>query len=104
MLMEEFGRSFKDADLVVITDIYAPPPERPLPGVSAERLAALVGEDIGQERVLYVGDKHQIPEALQPHLRENDLVITMGAGDIWQVARALAARLKQEDVQAYSSP
>ena len=99
LLMEEFGRSFKDADLVVITDIYAPPPESPLPGVTAERLAVLVSEDIGEDRVMYIGDKQRIPDALQPCLQTNDLVITMGAGDVWQVAQAVAQRLQQRDVQ-----
>ena len=80
--MEEFGRSFQDADLVVVTDIYAPPPEKPLPGVTAERLAHLVAQHIGQDRVLYVGDQGHIPDALLPHLTNNDLVITMGAGDV----------------------
>ncbi|NMB24306.1 MAG: UDP-N-acetylmuramate--L-alanine ligase [Firmicutes bacterium] len=99
LLMKEFGRSFKDADLVVITDIYAPPPETPLPGVTAERLAQLIGEDIGEERVMYIGDKQRIPDALQPILQTNDLVITMGAGDVWQVAHAVAERIQQRDVQ-----
>lgn len=99
LLMEEFGRSFKDADLVVITDIYAPPPETPLPQVTAERLAELIGEDIGVDRVMYIGDKHRIPDILQPILQTNDLVITMGAGDVWQVAHAVAERIQQRDVQ-----
>ncbi|NMB12009.1 MAG: UDP-N-acetylmuramate--L-alanine ligase [Firmicutes bacterium] len=100
LLMEEFGRSFQDADLVVVTDIYAPPPEQPLPGVSAERLANLVAEHIGHERVLYVGDKDLVADTLLPYLRKNDLVITMGAGDVWQVAQALVKRVQQKDVQS----
>jgi UDP-N-acetylmuramate--alanine ligase len=99
LLMEEFGRSFQDADLVVITDIYAPPPEKPLPGVSAERLANLVAKNIGEERVLYVGNRDLIAEALLPHLRKNDLVITMGAGDVWQVAHAIVKRAQETDAQ-----
>ena len=99
LLMEEFGRSFQDADLVVVTDIYAPPPEKPLPGVTAERLAHLVAQHIGQDRVLYVGDQGHIPDALLPHLTNNDLVITMGAGDVWQVAHAVVERLQRKDVQ-----
>ncbi|NMB46267.1 MAG: UDP-N-acetylmuramate--L-alanine ligase [Firmicutes bacterium] len=100
LLMEEFGRSFGDADLVVITDIYAPPPEKPLPGVTAELLAELVGEEIGPEKVLYIGDKSNIPDSLLPHLQQNDLVITMGAGDIWQTAHALVKRLPQKDARS----
>lgn len=99
LLMDEFGHSFQDADLVVITDIYAPPPEQPLPGVSAERLAVLVGEDIGQKRAIYIADKDQIPDTLLPLLQDNDLVITMGAGDIWRVAEALVQRLQERDVE-----
>ncbi|NLY52435.1 MAG: UDP-N-acetylmuramate--L-alanine ligase [Firmicutes bacterium] len=99
ILMEEFARSFQNADLVVITDIYAPPPEKPLPGVSAERLAELVAEQIGRDRVLYIGDKELIPDALLPHLGSNDLVLTMGAGDVWQVGPALLERLQEKKVK-----
>ncbi|NLY30458.1 MAG: UDP-N-acetylmuramate--L-alanine ligase [Firmicutes bacterium] len=99
ILMEEFARSFQDADLVVITDIYAPPPEKPLPGVSAEHLADLVAEQIGRERVLYVGDKELIPDVLLPHLGYNDLVLTMGAGDVWQVGPELLERLQEKKVK-----
>ncbi|NLA59059.1 MAG: UDP-N-acetylmuramate--L-alanine ligase [Firmicutes bacterium] len=99
ILMEEFARSFADADLVVITDIYAPPPEKSLPGVSAEHLADLVAEQIGHERVLYVGDKDRIPDVLLPHLGGSDLVLTMGAGDVWQVGPALLERLKEKQAK-----
>ena len=102
--MEEFARSFQDADLVVITDIYAPPPETPLPGVTAERLAGLVAEHIGRERVLYVGDKRLIPDVLLPHLGSNDLVITMGAGDVWQVGPAVLERLQEENLKELQLP
>lgn len=95
ILMNEFARSFQDADLVVITDIYSPPPEKPLPEVSAERLSELVAEQIGSERVLYVGNKDRIPDVLLPHLGANDLVLTMGAGDVWQVGPALLQRLRE---------
>lgn len=98
-LMEEFSHSFHDADMVIITDIYAPPPEKPLPGVSARKLAQLVAEHIGSEKVMYVPEMYKVIDYLLLRLVPGDLVLTMGAGDIWQVAHELVDRLKQKKAQ-----
>mgnify|MGYP000938762569 CR=1 FL=1 len=86
-LMEEFAHAFADADIIVLTDIYAPPPEQPIPGVSAGLLAEKMRE-LGKE-VYFVPDQADIPQFLLDLVRSGDLVITMGAGPIWKSAQEL---------------
>jgi UDP-N-acetylmuramate--alanine ligase len=90
-LMEEFATAFYDADLLVLTEIY-PAGEPPIEGVTAERLAARLREH-GHKQVLYQPDRAGMAEAVLPLLREGDLVLTLGAGDIWKVGRQLLERL-----------
>lgn len=82
-----FGPAFKGADLVVVSDIYAAG-EQPLPGVSSR----IIHESALKEglRSLYVPDMADMEAFLQKELQEGDLLLVMGAGDIWQTARNLA--------------
>jgi UDP-N-acetylmuramate--alanine ligase len=82
-LLEEFGHAFFDADVVVITDIYAAS-EEPIPGVSGQ---ALVEEVLahGQREARYVPRIEDLPEALDELTVPGDLLITFGAGSITNV-------------------
>jgi len=89
-LLEEFGGAFFLADLVVVTEIYAAG-EKPLPGLDGKLVAdALVRH--GHPAVLYEPRLKEIPRLLRSHLRRGDIVVTLGAGDVWQVADALVRR------------
>ncbi len=94
---EEFGAALLNSDLLVVTDIY-PAREEPIPGVTGE-LVARAARDQGHRDVHYLPGNEAIPEWLAGQVRQGDLVITMGAGDIWQVARAYADRLESEGVR-----
>jgi len=89
-LADEFAVSFADTDLLLLTPIYAAE-ETPLNGVSAKILADSI-RDQGHPNVIYMSDLvvEEIVDLLQP----NDIVITAGAGDIWQVGRKLLKYLK----------
>lgn len=91
-LMEAFTRAFDDADVLVLTEIYSPPGERPIPGVSSQVLAERIQARTGRPVVL-IPDKEGIVAYLLEQVRPGDLVLTMGAGDIWQVAKSLGERL-----------
>jgi len=91
-LMDEFATAFYDADLLVLTDIY-PAGEPPIEGITAERLAATLREH-GHKHVLYQPDRGGMAESVFPLLRDGDLVLTLGAGDIWKVGRGLLERLR----------
>ncbi len=89
---EEFGRAFFDADVLVITDVY-PAREEPIQGVTGE-LIANAAKDFGHKQVHYVPDKTKVPDFLASLVKKGDMVITMGAGDIWKYGEEFIAKLK----------
>ncbi|WP_447977851.1 UDP-N-acetylmuramate--L-alanine ligase [Candidatus Nitrospira bockiana] len=90
-LLDEFAGAFRDADLLVVTDIY-PAGEREIPGVSAEKLADRI-RATGHPSVTYIERKDQVAERVRPMLQPGDMVLTLGAGDIWKVGPELLERL-----------
>ncbi len=93
-LLLEFALSFNEAELVVVTDIYAAG-EEPIEGISADRLSRLM-RDHGHRGVRYVPRRGEVAAALLPQLRPGDVVITLGAGDITQCGDDLLALLRQQ--------
>ncbi len=91
-LFEDFTRSFNKADLVLVTDVYAAG-EKPIPGASGRELADAIRAH-GHHAVRYVADKNEVTAELYREARPGDLVIALGAGDINQCARQLAAMLE----------
>lgn len=91
-LMNEFAGSFRQVDYVMIADVYSPPPEEQIPGVSGERLAKMVA-GLTEAEVHFSPTPQSIAEELAARVQPGDLVITMGAGDIWKTAHLLKDRL-----------
>ncbi|HEX9004756.1 MAG TPA: UDP-N-acetylmuramate--L-alanine ligase [Blastocatellia bacterium] len=89
-LHEDFARSFYDAEVVLLTDIYAAS-EDPIPGVTSQALAEEI-ERFGHRNVRYIGGvehgKQSLVEAAQP----GDLILTLGAGSVWRVSEELLDR------------
>jgi len=79
-LFEEFTTAFKDADVVYVCDIYEAS-EAPIPGVTAEALAKAIVES-GHPNTRYVADKDKAASIIATDIQENDIVITLGAGDV----------------------
>jgi len=79
---EEFGKSFLLSDVLIVTDVY-PAREEPIQGVTGE-LIVHAAKRFGHKDAHYVPDKKQIPSYLKSVIRSGDIVITMGAGDIWK--------------------
>ena len=90
-LAEEFARAFYDADVLVVTDVF-PAREQPIEGVSGQMIADLARQ-FGHRDVHYVSQKGALPAHLQGITRAGDLVLTMGAGDIWRFGEAYLAAL-----------
>jgi len=85
-----FSQAFQDADELLITEIY-PADETPIPGVTA----ALIVDAVRAHRpVTFVEHATAVVEYLTPRLRPGDLVLTLGAGDIWKVADQLVEALR----------
>jgi len=81
-LFESFVTSFYDAQKLYLTDIY-PASEEPIAGVSARGLCEEIGK-YGHRDVHYIEDKNAIPGVLSKDLREGDLILFLGAGDVWR--------------------
>jgi len=93
-LMDEFARAFHQCDSLFVLDIYAAS-EKPIEGVTAEALVERIRQ-FGHRGVEYVGSLDRGVEALLRAAQEGDLVLTLGAGNVWQAGEKLLARLKAE--------
>ena len=91
-LMDEFGRSFHQADSVLVLDIYAAS-EKPIEGVSAAALAEKICA-FGHRSAEYAGGMPQAVEMLLARVQEGDVVLTLGAGNIWQAGDLILERLR----------
>jgi len=88
-LLEEFGRAFVQADRVIVTAVYAAG-EAPIPDVDGSAVAdALVRH--GHPAVSYEPRLDRVPTRLKELVVPGDLVITLGAGDIWKAGEAFLA-------------
>ena len=87
-LMDQFARCFTEADRVLVPDIYfVRDSEAERQAVTAEHLVDRLCERGTDAR--YLGSFEAIAEALGRDLRPGDLIVTMGAGDVWRVGRTL---------------
>lgn len=92
-LWHEFVSAFDQADAVVLTEIYAPAGEERLPGVSGLALAHDIAEHHPNCR--YAASLDDVFSLLVSDLRPGDLVLTLGAGDVFRVAHDLRAHLSR---------
>ena len=97
-LFEEFLTAFYQADILIVTDIYGAGEER-IEGVEASKLYEGI-RDHGHRDVTYIPHKEAIVDHLMDVVRDQDVVITMGAGNIWQVAEEFVVRLKESNKRA----
>ena len=88
-LLEEFGGAFADADTVIVLPIYAAS-EEAIPGVTAERLASR----IEGPQVQFAPDFPAAIAAVSAVAREGDLMLTLGAGNVNQLAAQILAALE----------
>lgn len=88
-LHEEFARSFYDAEVVLLSDIYAAS-EEPIPGVTSQALAEEI-EKFGHRNVSYIGAVENGGKALLEIAQPGDLVLTLGAGSVWRAGEEFLA-------------
>jgi UDP-N-acetylmuramate--L-alanine ligase/UDP-N-acetylenolpyruvoylglucosamine reductase len=90
-LREKFGKSFRDADLAFVAPIY-PAGEAPIPGVDSGSIV-MAARESGHEGMTRVDSVAEAAHAAAAVLREGDLVITLGAGNIHEAGSFLAREL-----------
>jgi UDP-N-acetylmuramate--alanine ligase len=93
-LMDEFARSFHQADSLFLMDIYAAS-EKPIPGVTAEALVERIRQ-FGHRGVEYVGSMENGVAAMVRAAGEGDLALTLGAGSVTQAGDKILAKLRAE--------
>jgi UDP-N-acetylmuramate--alanine ligase len=90
---QEFGRSFLNSDVFICTDVY-PARELPIDRVSGEMIAN-AAKKFGHKNVIYLPDKKEVPALLDEIKHDDDIIITMGAGDIWKFGEEFVRMLKK---------
>ena len=94
-LLEEFFTAFNQADALVVMDIYAAG-EKPIPGISGLALYEGIKKH-GHKDVTFISDREMIVEHMVSVLKRGDLMITLGAGDVWKLGEHVVERLKHGD-------
>lgn len=89
-LLAEFAAAFDDADRVVVTAIYAAREQDDL-GISANDLV----EMMTYPEALHIADLSEAGATVSKKLEPGDVLITMGAGDVWRIGEEVLASLKQ---------
>jgi UDP-N-acetylmuramate--alanine ligase len=90
-LFEDFARVLSEADALVLAEVY-PAGEPPIAGADGRSLCAAVRAR-GRVNPVFLDDIDRLDETLVGVLREADVVLTLGAGNIGAAARGLPARL-----------
>jgi UDP-N-acetylmuramate--alanine ligase len=91
-LMEEFARSFNNADVLFVTDIYAAS-EDPIDGITSQALTEAI-KRYGHKNAHYIGALDGAAEVLRTQVRAGDLVITLGAGPVYRAGEQLLELLR----------
>jgi UDP-N-acetylmuramate--alanine ligase len=91
---KEFAQALSTADQVILADIYAAR-EDPIPNVDGN-LILREAKNNGYQHFLFIPEKQKIEQHLVDHIQPGDMVITMGAGDIWTVSENLVGRLQKQ--------
>ena len=93
LLHAEFGKAFVSADLLILTDIYAAG-EAPIEGINGETILNEVRKQSEQD-VIYIPSREKLAAYLERESHEGDLIITMGAGDIYKTGEELVELLNK---------
>jgi UDP-N-acetylmuramate--alanine ligase len=93
--MDEFARSFMQADRLYVLDIYAAS-EQPIEGVTAQALVERIRQ-FGHRAVEYAESMNAAVDAVVGGVEPGDLVLTLGAGNVWQAGDLVLAAMTKDD-------
>jgi len=94
---QEFGRSFYQSDTLIVTPIY-PARESPIPGITGKMIADAAIQS-GHQHVHYITNNDEIVKTLESHCKPGDIVITMGAGNIYKYGEEYLSYAAKDDSQ-----
>jgi len=84
LLYEQFPAAFEYAKRIIVTDIYAAG-EEPIPGVNSMLIVNCLRDAYGDRQIEYIPFFEEIINYLKNEVKDNEIVITIGAGDIWKL-------------------
>ncbi len=87
-LNREFGKAFNDSDILVITDVYGAG-EQPVPGINGKMLVDSIIDNDFKNKIAYIPRLTDIPGYIDSQLKQGDMLLLMGAGDITRVTDEL---------------
>ncbi len=96
-LFDDFTRAFYQSDVLAVLPIY-PAGEKPIEGVSALELSERIRVR-GHRNVIYIENRLTAAEHLCGILKSGDILLTLGAGDVWKVGDAVLKQLRASTVQ-----
>lgn len=98
LLKDEFAVAFNDADVLFFTDIYASN-EEPIKGVNGKLIPDLVKKQQLDKEIYYIEKTDKLFQTLSSFIKRGDMVITMGAGNIYQVGEKLSEYIKEKGLR-----
>lgn len=98
LLKDEFAVAFNDADVLFFTDIYASN-EEPIKGVNGKLIPDLVKKQQPNKEIYYIEKTDKLFQTLSSFIKRGDMVITMGAGNIYQVGEKLSKYIKEKGLR-----
>lgn len=93
-MWRELGRSLIGADVIVVTDVYGAAQD-PIPGVTGKLVVEGIARTGRHPRVVYLPHRNDVVGFLEHEVREDDLVLTMGCGDVWMLGDATLDRIRE---------
>jgi UDP-N-acetylmuramate--alanine ligase len=96
-LVNEFSRSFGDADVTIVLDIY-PAGEHPIEGIHSTVLTEKIRE-AGYGNVVYIEDRENATDYIVELAGEGDVVLTLGAGNVWKAGEEILTKLRMKKVK-----
>jgi UDP-N-acetylmuramate--alanine ligase len=93
-LWRELGESLVGADVIIVTDVYGAAQD-PIPGVTGKLVVEGIARTARNRRVVYLPHRNDVVEFLEREVREGDLVLTMGCGDVWMLGDAAIERIRE---------
>lgn len=91
-LLEEFATSFVDADFLIVLDIY-PAGEKPIEGINSSLLVNHIIK-AGHNNVIYANTKEEAVKHIVSNIKRSDILLTLGAGDVWKVGEEILQALR----------
>lgn len=97
-LLQEFSLSFSEADILYVLDIYAAG-ENQIEGVNSAHLVEKINKEMQRVFAHYRPDKEKLLSELVKSLRQGDIVLTLGAGDVWKIGEELLSCIRATEKQ-----